>query len=261
MKIKDKKTIATIVAITVTLIILAISAPRIKTSLIGEMEAIYKVKSNIREGEEIKEDNLIQSEINKLSIPKNAVRNKKDIVGKIAKTDIFNYDYITKDKLAKLEEEVYYKKEDKIMAITLQSQAAGVSGQLKKGDVVSILGYSQDNDGLELERISDYLELKAVEVLSVTTPNLKDVDKIDKNQDLTINDLPATVILKIKDDIQAKRIAELEYGSKIHLTIAGRGIYGQELLAEQDEVIKKQKELAKLDELEDIENDIESGVN
>lgn len=232
MIFKNKKAIAILGAAVITLASLVALAPKIRTKLIGEMETVYKLKNKVEIGQQIEEGNLEEVEISKSYVPKGVVKNKNEIVGQYVKTDIFKYDYITKEKLAGDKDKVFYDVGN-LISVTLHTQPAGVSGQLQRGDVVKVLGYSQVEGEVGKSEVKAPEELSAVEVISVTNGNLQDLKEM-KNEDKEAApaDLPATVILRVQSDEQAKKLVELEYGSKLHLVFQGRGEYAEKLLAE-----------------------------
>lgn len=232
MVFKNKKAIAILGAAVLTLGSLVALAPKIKSGLVGEIETVYKLKRDVEIGQKIQADNLEEVERSKSYIPKGVVRDKKDIVGKYVKTNIYDYDYITKEKLAGEEDDVFYDV-GKLVSVTLHTQPAGVSGKLQRGDVVTVLGYAQVEGEIGSTEVKAPAELSAVEIVSVTNGNLQDINKEMKGKDdAAPSDLPATVILKVQSEEQAKKLVELEYGSKLHLVFQARGEQAEKLLQE-----------------------------
>lgn len=237
LTMKNKRIIATMGAIVITIIIFILLAPKIKTKLIGDIEVVYQLKSDIKEGEKIEDKNIIEVEKNKSNIPDNIIKDKKDIVGKYAKTDIFKDDFLFEKKLST--EEQFYNEESNLISLTLPTSTSGVSGKLKKGDVVKIFGYDENSDDLTENRVIEHPELNAVEIVSVTTSNLKEVTNLEKKEDITPTDLPSTIVFKIKSEQQMNRLVSLEHGTKIHLAFLARGKNKEKLLEDQDRMLKK----------------------
>lgn len=232
MIFKNKKAIAILGAAVITLGSLVILAPKIRTKLLGEMETVYKLKSNVEIGQKIEPGNIEKIEVSKSYVPQGVIKNKNDIVGKYVKTDIYKYDYITKEKLAGDKDQIFYGVGN-LISVTLHTQPAGVSGQLQRGDVVRVLGYTQVEGEIGQSEVKAPEELSAIEVISVTNGNLQDINKeMKESKDTAPSDLPSTVILRVQSDEQAKKLVELEYGSKLHLVFQGRGEYAEKLLAE-----------------------------
>lgn len=218
---KNKKAIAIVIAFFFSIIIILIFKNNIKKAVNGDLVTVYTPKEKLIVGDELSVEG---TEIEKKYVPKNAVTNLKSLQNKIAKETIFSYDIITKDKIVS-EKNSYFNGENDLVAITLNSQPAGISGRLRRGDIVQIMGYKQSEmaqEDVELVEAPD--ELQEIEVVDIKTQNLKDTKDVKSKEGNTApSDLPATVVLKIDNTDQAKKIIEMEYDRKLHLVFIRRG--------------------------------------
>ena len=166
------------------------------------------------------------------------IRNISSIVGQYAKTDFYAGDYLTTEKISTTSSKqtpfsAGSQKDKTIVSVTLPSLAAGVSGRLLPGDVVTVMalprGSINQSLGLEpetaVESIGDaviYPELMYLEVSMVTAndgANAKVAALPDEDES---NTLPMAVSFYV-DQTQALRLAELEHQGIIHLAFVARG--------------------------------------
>lgn len=167
------------------------------------------------------------------------------VVGCYAATDLYIGDYLTAAKItATLEEQSPFSAGAKsgklIVSVSLPSLAAGVSGRLQSGDVVTVMAYpktpTNQSMGLEPDSVSQPTsdvtidpELRYLEVCMVTAGDGADADvKADPGKD-DKNALPATVSF-FATESQALKLAELEQDSVIHLAFIARGEAGTQYI-------------------------------
>ncbi|KAG3106297.1 hypothetical protein PC123_g36 [Phytophthora cactorum] len=106
------------------------------------------------------------------------------------------------------------------MSVTIKSLAAGLSGKLQPGDIVTLIA----SDYGEMRTTSMPPELQYVEVLAVTTSSGLDAQTgtdttSDDNED---NELPSTLTLLVQPE-QAQLLADLENKAKLHTSLVYRG--------------------------------------
>lgn len=235
------RTVVGISAITLSLIISFGITPLFNNALQAKTKVIRIVK-DVSKGDEITADKVQIVEIGGYNLPKEVLKNKENIVGKYATADLFKGDYVLNTKISDSptsENKYLYGLDgnEQAISITIKSFAAGLSGKLENGDIVSIIAsdYGDQRQTLVPK------ELQYVKVLAVTTSKGADKqEEIQKNNDDKEQELPSAVTLLV-DRTQAKLLAELEAKSKIHLTLVYRGseTNAQKFLDEQDKVIKE----------------------
>ena len=98
------------------------------------------------------------------------------------------------------------------VSITISSFAAGLSGKLQNGDIVSVLATSGDQTTIPPE-------LRYVRVITATSSNGLDAGQTDEDGQA---ELPSTVTLLV-NETQAKILAAQEDSGKMHLALVYRG--------------------------------------
>lgn len=190
---------------------------------------------------------LTNSDLQVVSVPSGLVRagyvaDVTDLIGKYALTDLSNGDYITAAKVAAempYDAYLYRLPADRLaISVDIPSFAAGVSGKLLAGDIVSIAEVKQvvGDDG-RTETVAEILpELTYVRILAVTNANGNDVDNSERTaegDDETVAN--ATVTFEVQP-AQATRLAVLNRESSIHMIFVCRGVdsRAEALLQEQE---------------------------
>ncbi|HEK5054483.1 MULTISPECIES: Flp pilus assembly protein CpaB [unclassified Clostridioides] len=204
-----------------------------------------RVISDINRGDKITSNQV--REINtsdSKSLPSTIIKNKETVIGKYATVDMKMDDNILKNKISMRpvseNEYLYNLNGDKqAISITIKNFAAGLSGKLQTGDVISIIA---SDYGENKETISPK-ELRYVRVLAVT--NAKGADKENdkiKNEEKDEQELPTTITV-LANETQANLLASLEEESKIHVALAYRGTdkNADKFIEEQDRTINKLK--------------------
>ena len=199
---------------------------------------VLQIKQDIHEGDSIDKSQLEPVAVPLSVAPKDAVKSIDDASGKLAAHDLYASDFLTTGELATSQETLdAFRKGTAhnmhVIAITLPSLAAGVSGKLQPGDIVSVLSMPNDNSvNRTLNSTSPesaysqpeteptaviWDDLKAVEVCAVTTAKGKTPDMSADSPEL-----PTTVLLYVTDE-QAERLVELEQTGRLHLMFVARG--------------------------------------
>ncbi|GHV36305.1 pilus assembly protein CpaB [Clostridia bacterium] len=196
---------------------------------------VVRVKAELRSGDMITDADVEVVTVGAYNLNAAALRDKSEVVGKYAITELLVGDYITNKKLSDTspDKHLYLKNiEDGKLAIsvTLKSYASGLSGKLMPDDIVSVLDSGSDDT---LTVISPYLQY--LKVLAVTR-----ADGLDNTEPLiednTTGSKEETVVLLCNPE-QAKVLALLEASGGIHIALAYRGDNGAALLKAQDEYI------------------------
>ncbi len=201
---------------------------------------IVRVTKNIAIGDEITSNMVQIIEVGGYNLPDQVIKNKENVIGKFATTDMLKGDYILPSKLSEkpLAEYGYLENftgDKRAISVTLRNFASGISGKLQNGDIVSV--YVADY-GDRRQTISPK-ELKYVEVLAITLSTGYDTSqtKIEDGED---KELPSTVTLKVSEQ-QAIMLADFEANGKIHLAFVYRGDNdnAEAFLVKQDKLLNE----------------------
>lgn len=219
------RTIVGVACIVLSLIICFGLTPLYNGALNAKTE-IIRVSKDIAEGELITAAMIQRVEVGKFNLPASVMSEETSVVGKYAKIDLSKDDYILSSKLSDIPLTNYqylndFDGKERAISVSIKSFAAGLSGKLEQGDIVSL--YVSDY-GESKETITPP-ELQYVKVLAVTAPTGVDTDEYEDNQKSSAEEdieLPSTVTLRVAP-IQAKLLAELEVKGKIHVVFVYRG--------------------------------------
>jgi pilus assembly protein CpaB len=214
-------------------------------SAITAKTEVVRVSADILKGEEITKDMLQVVEIGEYNLPDTIIQDEEAIIGKYANSDIYKGDYLIADKLSDgpLVNYAYlydFDGTERAISVTIKTFAAGLSGKLEPGDIVTVM---VSDYGERKETIAP-IELQYVQVLAVTASSGLDTEEyIPSEEDNYVEDekeLPSTITLKVNAD-QAKLLADLEIKGKIHAVFVYRGNEEScdEFLDEQEQVLEE----------------------
>ncbi|HOA79972.1 MAG TPA: Flp pilus assembly protein CpaB [Defluviitaleaceae bacterium] len=235
------RTVLGLVSIVMALIICFGLTPLFNKAMQEKVD-IVRVTKDIKKGDLITKDMIQTMSVGGYNLPNEVIKNQENVIGKYALADFCKGDYILLTKLSNepLTEHAYLYNLDGIkraISITIKSFAAGLSGKLEQGDIVSIIA----SDYGEFRKTMIPNELQYVQVLAVTANSGEDRTYQEmKDED---QELPSTVTLLVNQE-QAKLLAELEEKSKIHVALVYRGDIetSNKFLEEQDKVFHKEQE-------------------
>ena len=184
----------------------------------GGTEKIVKVNATISAGTKIEETMLVETEVGSFGLPENVIRDKQDVVGKFARTEISADDLLLKSKLSDFaaNEKLDGIKSNgqKLITVTLPSIAAGVGNHLQSGDIISLICFVGDAPVI-------YEELKNLEVYSIENDDAQNIEDANPDEDET--DKIAATLTLIVNDIQAEKLVAAEYSGKLHAVFEKRG--------------------------------------
>lgn len=198
-------------------------------SAFREQSEIVRVKTDIAVGTQITGSMLETVTVGSYNLPADVLKNKESVIGKYALAELQKGDYILSGKLAAQPptDSPYLEDLDgteSAISVTIPSFAAGLSGKLEAGDIVSILASDTDTKATTAPE-----ELRYVKVLAATASTGADKDDTDqskKNSSESEEDeeksLPATLTLLVNEK-QAQLLANLDANSKIHAVLVYRG--------------------------------------
>lgn len=221
---------------------------------------IVRVNTEIRQGDQITAKMVTTAEVGGYNLPSSVVYRMEDVVGKYANADLFKGDYILAGKLSdtpQLKNEYLTGLDgtNRAISVTIKSFAAGLSGKLERGDIVSLIA----SDVGDLRETLIPAELQYVEIIATTLSDGTDSDMQEEEED---TGLASTITVLVTPE-QARLLAELERDGNIHAALVYRGgsENARQFLDEQarvlEELYAEEEEGA---EEEDSENDLEDEV-
>lgn len=236
MTIFRNRTVIGVICILLSLLICFGVTPLFNRSLTKTAE-IVRVAEPIKAGDKITEKSVQTVSVGAYNLPENIITDKNAVIGKYATAELGVGDFILSSKLSgePAAENAYLYRLDgskQAMSVTIKSFAAGLSGKLQSGDVVSVI-------------VADFMgsgetvippELQYVEIISVTAPSGSDTNTGEPAGEE--KELPSTVTVLVLPE-QAKVLAGLEQSSELHLTLVYRGTpeNAAEFIAAQDGLI------------------------
>ena len=194
-------------------------------SAVRAQTEIVRITDTVKKGEVLTANKLETIQVGAYNLPGNLVKKKDEAIGKYAAADLQKGDYILSTKLSEtpLAEFEYLNELDgtkQAMSITIKSFAAGLSGKLEPGDIISLISADSGNTGITVTPP----ELKYVKVLAVTlgTGTDKEYDTGEEKNGDEEKELPATLTLLV-NSTQTKVLAGLEKNGNLHMTLVYRG--------------------------------------
>ena len=208
---------------------------------------IVRVKADISRGDKITDSMVEVVSVGAHNLPAEVVKSKDEVVGKYAMYDMVSGDNVLSGKLSAepLTEYEYLTRLDgkKVaVSVTIPSFAAGLSGKLEAGDIISLIAVDGDTGITETPS-----ELRYVEVLAATASTGADkVYKAGENPDEEEDpeeSLPSTLTLLVNME-QAELLADLEANMTFHAALVYRGsrANAEKFLAAQEQYFTEESE-------------------
>ena len=203
--------------------------------------SLVRVNTEIHKGDQITEKMLTTVEVGGYNLPGNVVYRAEDVVGKYANTDLYKGDYILESKLSDtpMLKNAYLGKlngENRAISVSIKSFAAGLSGKLEAGDIVTLIA----SDVGEKRETLVLPELQYVEIIATTASSGTDNDVQADVEDGEEQELASTITVLATPE-QARLLAELEQTGKLHAALVFRGdsTQAQKFLDEQQKVLEE----------------------
>lgn len=218
--------------------ILAVSLTFIVSPVVSKLTTdtveVPRLSSQVGQGSKITSGSIEKVSVRKDSLPNGVIKDEKQIIGMYAASTLYAGDYLTEGKItnkSRSSEDVIsgFNGTKFAMSFTIDSFAAGLSGKIQNGDVISLVVKDKDTGKAILPGAFKY-----VKVITTTTAGGVDQDKIVKNDDGSF-DAPATITLLV-NETQAKLLASYEEGTiSCVLVYRGSEENTQKFLAKQEE--------------------------
>ena len=189
---------------------------------INKTVEVVQLTKNITANTLITENLLIKKHIRFSEVPKNAITSKQEVIGKYASVPIFTGDYLTPIKIVDEKPDKGYLSNlnNKLtaVAINMPSLSASLAGQIKPGDVVSVVAYDKRQavivtpKELEFVTVIDVINNDGVSVFQNNSKGLNIVTSAISSEDI----IPSSVVFMCTID-QSLKLVELENMGKVHL--------------------------------------------
>lgn len=195
-------------------------APLLNKS-VSEKVAIVRMVQDVAKGEVITSAHLEAIDVGAYNLPAAVLKSDDQAVGQYATVDLKAGDYLLPSKLSPVPLDAYLTRLDgqqQALSVTIKSLAAGLSGKLQPGDIVSLIAA----DYGDLRTTTMPPELQYVEVLSVTTSKGVDAQATANDQNENERELPSTLTLLVRPQ-QAILLTDIENKGKLHAALVYRG--------------------------------------
>lgn len=203
--------------------------------------SLVRVNSEIRKGDQITAKMLTTVEVGGYNLPGNVVYRMEDVVGRYANTDLYRGDYILESKLSDtpMLKNAYLSGlngENLAISVSIKSFAAGLSGKLEAGDIVTLFA----SDVGDMRETLMLPELKYVEIIAATASSGVDSDVQTDVENGEEQEMASTLTVLAAPE-QARLLAELEQKGKIHAALVFRGdsTQARKFLEEQRKVLEE----------------------
>lgn len=235
--LKNRIVVGLICIITALVICFGLT-PMFNDALKSKVE-IVRVSTEIKKGDEITPKMVTTVEVGGYNLPSNVVYKAENVIGKYANTDLYKGDYVLESKLSDtpmLKNEYLTKLDgtNRAISVTIKSFAAGLSGKLEKGDIVSLIA----SDVGEQRKTLIPTELQYMEIIATTTSSGTDNNVQEEPENGEDTELASTITVLATPE-QARLLAELEQTGKLHAALVYRGgsENAQKFLDEQAKVL------------------------
>ena len=270
MNFLKNRTVLGVICIAIALVICFLITPLFNASASKTTE-IIRMKNDVKIGQEITEKDVETVEVGAYNLPSDVIKTSDEIVGKYVASELVKGEYVLPAKISDTpanENNYLYglTGEKRAISITIPSFAAGLSGKLQSGDIVSVIACDYRDSGETV--VPD--ELQYVEVIAATDKSGSDKGDVVVTADGEEEaELPSTITLLVSP-MQANILAELEEKGDTHIALVYRGtaenaaefIKAQEtVLSEIEEKILAEKEKEEAENTANTENTEESEEN
>lgn len=236
--LKNRIVVGLICIITALVICFGLT-PMFNDALKSKVE-IVRVSAEIKKGDEITAKMVTTVEVGGYNLPSNVIYKAEDVVGKYANTDLYKGDYVLSTKLSDtpMLKNEYLNKLDgsnRAISFTIKTFAAGLSGKLERGDIVSLIA----SDVGEQRKTLIPTELQYMEIIAATASSGNDNNVREQPENSEDGELASTITVLATPE-QARLLAELEQTGKLHAALVYRGgsENAQKFLDAQTEVLK-----------------------
>ncbi len=204
--------------------------------------SVVRVTKAIPEGTAVTKDMITTVSVGGYNLPSNVVKDEKDAIGKYTLAELDPGDQILTTKLSDKAGSPYLSNldgKDWPISIPIKSFAAGLSGKLHSGDIISLIvsNYGPDKKTLHPN------ELKYVKLLAATNDSGTDTDQVKKSDNNTSaqnENVPSTLTILANSE-QALKIVDYVTNGSLYAALVYRGDKqtAQKYIAIQDDYLSQ----------------------
>lgn len=228
MKIFRNRTFLIILSVVCAAALCFFIAPNVNKAAARQTQ-IVRVTKSIPEGTAITRDMVQTVSVGGYNLPANVLRDSQSVVGKYTTAELDPGDYILSSKVTDKSQSPYLSNLDgkkEAISISIKSFAAGLSGKLQSGDIVSLI---VSNYGTSKQTLAPS-ELRYVKLLAATNAQGDDTDQVKKDDKDNSTDqnknIPATLTLLVNSE-QAQKLVDFETNGSLYATLVYRGLEDQ----------------------------------
>jgi pilus assembly protein CpaB len=224
MRLLKKRSSIGIISIALAFVLVFVVAPMINASENQDVQ-IIRVTKNIPEGTAITKDMVETVKVGGHNLPANVLKDEKEVVGKFTAAALQPGDYILSTKTSDKSQSAYLTDLDgsrQAVSISIKSFAAGLSGKLESGDIISLVvtGYGDSKQTFAPG------ELRYIKLLAATTDKGTDTDQTKNTEDKGSSDdndnIPSTLTLLVTPE-QRTMLVDYENNGKLYASFVYRG--------------------------------------
>ncbi len=228
------KLFLSLLCICISVLFAFVIAPKYETYINKTVEVVV-LNRNIPVNMLISESTVTTRSMRLADIPSEAITDKSQVIGQYTGVPIFKDDFITKEKLVSQKSENSYlvqlKGEMTAVAISVPSLASALAGQIRPGDIVSVVAFNQRE-----KLMIRFQELVLLEVADVVNADGQSIYQSTRSPFAAVasavtkkDSVPSSVVLLCTLD-QALKLVEIENQGTIHLIFRGRGETANKLM-------------------------------
>ena len=212
------RTLLGVLCLVCALLLVFVAAPLLTRLQDGRTSVVRMVRS-VEKGHLITESDVETAEVGAYNLPDPVVKDVSLAVGQYASVDLRPGDILLSSKLTDRPDSAsdvfrLLNGEEHAVSVTLPNYAAGLSGKLENGDIVSVC-VTEDGETFVPP------ELTYVRVITATTGKGVDKDAQSLKEDGSA-DAPATVTL-LANGKQETLLVHYEHTAKVHFALVFRG--------------------------------------
>ena len=230
------RTVIGILCIVFAVAVVFLVSPLINT-LSLDTTKVVRLSQNIARGAVIEKADLETVVVKTNTLPLGTLKNETDIIGRYAVSALYAGDYLTASKLtdeANTADAVLENLNGSKVAVsmTISSFAAGLSGKLENGDIVSVIAVSKDGKESTIPAQLQYLR-----VITATTSGGIDQDDLTAKEDGTREAFNTITVLVTPE--QARILTQYENNCTLRVALVYRGDPAtvQKFIEKQDSIL------------------------
>ena len=202
MKFLKNRFFLGILCIAAGLSVSLMAMPRLVDKSTHEQLEVVRVKADIPAGSLITDDQIELIAMDKNALPSMAIDNTAEVNGKYASADLFQGDILTSAKLVSEKQTKNYletatEKGMRLVSITIPSLSAGVSGQIKPGDIVTVMALLKTNTADSVQTLQPVETEDTIEATPATPDQTSEITESQQQQKLETQLFPSLLFLEV----------------------------------------------------------------